>query len=46
MLNAIAAGLGEAGTVVVVPGGHLVLWEAFEETADALERFLAQEPLS
>jgi lipase len=27
--------------VVVVPGGHSVLWDAFDETADAIERFLA-----
>jgi lipase len=26
--------------VVVVPGGHSVLWEAFDETADAIETFL------
>jgi lipase len=25
---------------VVVPGGHTVLWDAFDETADAVERFL------
>mgnify|MGYP000035221622 CR=1 FL=1 len=24
----------------VVPGGHTLLWDAFDETADALERFL------
>jgi hypothetical protein len=24
-----------------VPGGHIVYWDAYEETADALERFLA-----
>jgi lipase len=27
--------------VVTVPGGHIVMWEAFEETASALLRFLA-----
>jgi pimeloyl-ACP methyl ester carboxylesterase len=32
--------LGELLEVVVVPGGHLVLWDAFEQTADAIERFL------
>jgi lipase len=26
--------------VVIVPGGHIVLWDAFDETADAVERFL------
>lgn len=34
------AALGELFTALVVPGGHMVLWEAFEETADAIERFL------
>jgi hypothetical protein len=24
-----------------VPGGHNVLWDAFDETADAVVRFLA-----
>ncbi|MGI8421408.1 MAG: alpha/beta fold hydrolase [Gaiellaceae bacterium] len=28
--------------VVTVPGGHTVLWDAFEETAEAVERFLNQ----
>jgi lipase len=27
--------------IVAVPGGHIVYWDAYEETADALERFLA-----
>lgn len=27
--------------LVTVPGGHLVLWDAFEETADAIDAFLA-----
>jgi lipase len=35
------AALGDLFTVVVVPGGHMVLWDAFDETADAIERFLA-----
>jgi lipase len=26
-----------------VPGGHIVLWEAFDETAAAVERFLARQ---
>ena len=26
--------------IVEVPGGHMVYWDAYEETADALERFL------
>ena len=32
--------LGDRLEVVAVPGGHVVYWDAFEETADALERFL------
>ena len=34
------AALGEELQVVVVPAGHSVLWDAFDETADAIERFL------
>jgi surfactin synthase thioesterase subunit len=32
--------LGDLLQIVVVPGGHTVLWDAFEETATAIERFL------
>ena len=32
--------LGERLRVVPVHGGHVVYWDAYEETADALERFL------
>jgi lipase len=32
--------LGEGLEVVAVPGGHIVYWDAFEQTADALETFL------
>ena len=32
---------GDLLEVVTVPGGHTVLFDAFEETADAVERFLA-----
>jgi pimeloyl-ACP methyl ester carboxylesterase len=32
--------LGDLLHVAVVPGGHSVLWDAFDETADAIERFL------
>jgi lipase len=32
--------LGDNLEVVVVPAGHSVLWDAFDETADAIERFL------
>jgi esterase len=34
------AALGDKLQVVVVPAGHSVLWDAFDETADAIERFL------
>ena len=33
--------VGELLEVVRIPGGHTVLWDALEETADAIERFLA-----
>jgi lipase len=32
--------LGDRLQVVEVPGGHIVYWDAFEETADAVEQFL------
>jgi lipase len=32
--------LGDELTLVVVPGGHSVLWDAFEETAAAIDAFL------
>jgi lipase len=35
------AALGDLLQVVVVPGGHSVLWDAFDETADAIDAFLA-----
>ena len=35
------AELGELLDVAVVPGGHLVLWDAYEETAAAIDAFLA-----
>jgi lipase len=37
------AALGDKLDVVVVPAGHSVLWDAFGETADAIERFLGNE---
>ena len=33
--------LGDRLEVVMVPGGHMVMWDAWTETADAVERFLA-----
>lgn len=32
--------LGELLELVEVPGGHIVYWDAFEETADAIDEFL------
>jgi lipase len=40
LLDAHRAALGELLQVVVVPGGHTVLWEALEETAEAVVPFL------
>ncbi|MER3411831.1 MAG: hypothetical protein C4305_05670 [Thermoleophilia bacterium] len=40
------AALGDLFQVVTVPGGHTVLWDAFAETADAVERFLDRSPPS
>jgi lipase len=34
------AGLGDELSVVIVPAGHSVLWDAFDETAEAIEQFL------
>jgi lipase len=35
-----AAELGDRLDIVQVPGGHIVYWDAYEETADAVEKFL------
>jgi lipase len=35
------AALGDLLQVVVTPGGHIVLWDAYEETAAAIDSFLA-----
>jgi len=35
--------LGERLEVVSVPGGHIVYWDAYEETADAVEKFLNRD---
>jgi lipase len=35
-----AAALGDRLNVVTVPGGHNVYWDAFDETADAIDAFL------
>ncbi len=41
LLDAHRAALGELLTVVSVPGGHTVFWDALEETAAAISSFLA-----
>jgi lipase len=43
LLEAHQAALGDLLEVVVVPGGHTVLWDALEETVDALAVFLGQK---
>jgi len=39
-------GLGDLLEVARVPGGHIVLWDAYEETAGAVAAFLARSPAS
>jgi lipase len=34
--------LGDRLEVVAVPGGHIVYWDAYQKTADAVEAFLAR----
>jgi lipase len=41
LLEAHRDALGDLLEVVVVPGGHTLLWDAFEETACAVTAFLA-----
>jgi lipase len=41
LLEAHQAALGDLLEVVVVPGGHTVLWDALEETARAVTSFVA-----
>ena len=40
LLEAHRAALGDLLQVVVVPGGHTLLWDALEETASAISAFL------
>jgi lipase len=40
-VEAYARTLGDVLAVVTVPGGHVVYWDAYEATADAIDRFLA-----
>jgi lipase len=39
-LEEYPAVLGDSLELVAVPGGHIVYWDAFEPTADAVEKFL------
>jgi len=39
-LEEYPATLGDGLELVAVPGGHVVYWDAFEPTADAVEKFL------
>ncbi len=41
LIDAHRAALGDLLDVVVVPGGHSVLWDAFDETASAITAFLS-----
>ena len=40
LLDAHRGALGDLLEVVTVPGGHSVLWDALDETATAVGRFL------
>ena len=42
-LEAYRAALGDRLQDVAVSGGHMVIWDAYEKTADAVARFL-QDP--
>jgi pimeloyl-ACP methyl ester carboxylesterase len=39
-VDAYRSALGDRLRVVTVRGGHMVHWDAYDETAEALERFL------
>jgi lipase len=39
-IDAYRVALGDLIEIVEVPGGHIVYWDAYEETADAVEQFL------
>jgi lipase len=40
VVDALRFELGDLLEVVTVPGGHIPLWDAYDQTADAIERFL------
>ena len=44
-LETYESALGDLIRVVEVPGGHIVYWDAFDETADAVDAFL-EDPRS
>ena len=44
LLDAHREALGDLLTVVTVEGGHTVLWDALEETAEAIRAFLDSAP--
>ena len=39
-LEEYAHALGDRLELVAVPGGHIVYWDAYEETAATVEKFL------
>jgi pimeloyl-ACP methyl ester carboxylesterase len=41
-LDAYRAALGDLLELVYVPGGHTVFWDAFEDTAGAVQAFLSK----
>jgi lipase len=43
-LAAYRGALGDRLQVLEVPGGHMVYWDAFEQTADAIDAFLLEDP--
>jgi lipase len=45
-LDAYAQAVGHRLKLVAVPGGHMVIWDAYEQTADAVRSFLLQDPSS
>ena len=46
VLDGFRTTLGERGRLTSVPGGHTLLWEAFDETAAAISAFLLQDSRS
>jgi len=42
-LDAYRSALGDRLDLVAVPGGHVVIWDAYDETAAAVTRFLLED---